>query len=331
MSGDVMIAATVGDPPPWTLARLHLRHLTVLCEIARCGSFASAAQELRFTPSAVSQQMAKLERNVGAVLFERLHRGTRLTPAGEALLAHAEAIFDRLAAAESELRSLADGRCGVLRVGSFPTGTEAFVARAFEIFRKRHPDVGLRLIDGEPYETVARLQARELDLAVVFEIDGWPVTADYAGREVCSAPDLVCEALFDDPFLLVVPRGHPLAREGSVGLQQLAGQRIIGSPQHCPPWGADLLRASAAARVKLSFDDTYRTVDFAALQAVVATGRGVSLMPALATRHLRGDLCAIGLEGAPIRRVSAARRDGAEPSAACAAMLHALRTAAGLC
>ena len=314
-----------GGLPPPAASPLDLRHLTVLCEIARTGSFAAAASELCFTPSAVSQQMARLESRVGAILFERLHHGTRLTPAGEALLGHAHAIFGHLADAQSELRSMADGCGGSLRVGSFPTGTGAFVAAAFEMFRDRFPGVVLHLVDGEPYENVVRMHARELDLAVVFAIDGWPLTADYDGHELCPSAGLVCEPLFEDPFVLVLPRSHPLARRRSLRLEDLVGQRIVGSPKHCPPWGPSLLQACAAIGVELTFDDTYRTVDFPALEAVVAAGRGVSLMPALATGHLRRDLCTRLVAGAPFRRVSVALREGVAPDPACATMLEILK------
>jgi DNA-binding transcriptional LysR family regulator len=104
------------------------RRLPTFREVARRGSFAAAAEALCFTPSAVSQQMAALEREVGANLFERSHRGVRLTDAGVRLLAHADAVLDRLAQAEADLEPGAEQRRDPSRFGSF-TGPRVVVAR----------------------------------------------------------------------------------------------------------------------------------------------------------------------------------------------------------
>ncbi len=105
------------------------------------GSFGAAAKELCFTPSAVWQQMAALEREAGTQLFERGPRGARLTHSRQVLLAHAEVALGRLDRAEAELAAIAGGEGGQLRFGSFPTATESFVACAVRAFRSRHPGV----------------------------------------------------------------------------------------------------------------------------------------------------------------------------------------------
>ncbi|MEJ7715502.1 MAG: LysR family transcriptional regulator [Thermoleophilaceae bacterium] len=202
-------AHIVGRLPPSAL--LDLRRLATLAEVARRGSFASAAEAMCLTPSAVSQQMSALGRDMGVVLFERTPQGMRLTESAEALVAHAEAVFARLGEAQGELEAIAGGVGGRLRFGSFPTATTAFGARAMEAFRNRHPGVELRFADGEPYESVARLKERELDLAVLFDFDHWTAATDYDGRAVCDDRDIECVELFDDPFHVVVPREHPLA------------------------------------------------------------------------------------------------------------------------
>lgn len=304
---------------------LDVRHLAVLREIARRGSFAAAADALCFTPSAVSHQMTKLERDVGHALFERLPRGTRMTDAGTLLLRHAETVFACLAEAEVEMRALALGQGGRLRVGSFPTATGTFMPAALDAFGERFPNVALHLVDGEPYQSAARLQARELDLALVFDFDLWPATTDYDGRSVCAQADLRSAPLFDDPFDLVMRRDHRLAQTERVSLHELAGEPIVGSPGSCPPWGADLASACRRIGVEPSFEDRYRTVDFGALQGVVAAGRGVSLMPRLALGHLRGDLAARPLDGGPVRHVRVAQRADAEATLPCAAMSEVLR------
>ncbi|MCP9488665.1 MAG: LysR substrate-binding domain-containing protein [Solirubrobacteraceae bacterium MAG38_C4-C5] len=261
---------------------LDLKRLAVLCEVGARGSLAAAAKALSYTPSAVSQQMTALSRDIGVALFERTPRGMRLTDSAHALIAHCEAVFDRLAQAQAELEAIAGGVAGRVRLGSFPTATVAFTAEAIERFRGLHPGVDLRFADGEPYESVVRLKERELDIAVIFDFDHWTAATDYDGASVCADCDIECVELFDDPFHVVMPRDHPLARREQVELPDLADERVLGAPSSCSPWGADLQRLCLAAGFQPSFESCYRTADFAALQAIVATGRGITLVPGLA-------------------------------------------------
>ncbi len=301
------------------------RHLEALREIAYQGSFVAAADVLNFTPSAISHQMARLEREVGLPLFERRPDGTRLTPAGDALLEHAETVFARLGEADEDLRRLLDGGTGRLRVGSFPTATASFVAEGLSELQSNFPDLALHLRDGEPYESAALLKSHELDVAIIFELDSWPATTDYEGKSLCGAPELECDELVDDPFLLVVPATHRLAYAGLCVLTDLGGEVILGSPTGCPPWGADLRRACSRAGVALTFEDSYETTDFQAQQAMVLAGRGVSLMPRLALAHLHPDLRALPLRGAPVRHVRFARPAGFPPNRPIARLLELLR------
>jgi len=333
--GQAEIADLFASPPaaageqarsaaPWPL---DLRHLKVLCEIAHRGSFSAAADALNFTPSAISQQMGKLQRDVGVALFERHARGVVLTPGGEALFHHAEAVLKRLADAAAELEDLATGRRGRLRLGSFATGTATFGAAAMELFRARFPGVSLDLKDGEPYESATRLKHRELDLAVLFELDRRSAWEDDEGDWSCTTSELECFELFDDPFLLVMRRDHPLAGCETVTLAELAGERILGRRSRSAPWGADFWEACRAAGVQPTVEDSYRCTDFLALQAIVATGRALSLVPRLALPYLRSDLCARPLEHAPVAHVRAARLAEADPSVLSEGMLEILREA----
>ena len=261
----------------------------MLLAVAAHGSFAGAASALSFTPSAISQRMRMLERDAGVQLFERSPRGVRLTAAGQALARRAETMRRELIDARAELDALAEA--GQLMFGSFPTATAAFVARAIASYRRRHPTFELEVTDGEPYESVARLRARTLDLAVVFELDSWPATRDYDGNAVADADEVVLESLFDDPFSLLLPADHDLAKEADeVRLEQLTSERIIGSPPGCAPWGMDLEQVCEAAGVQLEFAAHYRSADFQAQQALVAAGLGVSLLPRLAQAALRDDV-----------------------------------------
>lgn len=301
----------------------------MLLSVAAHGSFAAAAGELSFTSSAVSQQMAILEREAGIQLFERSSRGVRLTPAAHTLVRHAEAIHLRLLDARAELDGLAEASAGRLAFGSFPTATAAFAARAVGSFHDQHGEVEIGVTDGEPYESVARLRARELDLALVFDLDSWPAVKDYDGNDVASPDDVVLEDLFDDPFDLLLPMDHPLAADHrEIELKELAEERIIGSPVGAAPWGMDLEHVCKLAGVELMFDAVYRSPDLQSQQAFVAAGLGISLLPRLAQRTLRPDVAIRPLMHAPVRHIRLAWPAGAYRSRAATAMGEIVSTAA---
>lgn len=296
---------------------LDLKHLATLREVARRGSFAAAAEALSIAPSAVYQQMANLEEEAGAVLFERSRRGNRLSEGGRMLVDRAETILAGVADAEAELASISALRRGTLRFGSFTSATAAFAARAVELFETRYPGVDLFFADGEPYESASRLRMRELDMAVVFSLDHWPAGRDYQGVTVCPESELDHRRLMEDPYLLVLARDHPLASVPELGLEALAGQTVLGGP----PWRPDLEAACEAAGVEVRFDSSYRATGFEAFQAFVAAGRGHTLMPRLALGWLREDVVARPLVGGPVRRVTAAVLREAYTTPATRAML----------
>lgn len=307
---------------------LDLRRLAVLREVASRGSFAAAAEALCFTPSAVSQQMASLAREMGVALFERTARGMRLTESARSLLSHCETVFAELSDAQSDLDAIAGGIRGRLRLGSFPTATVAFTAVAMDAFRQRCPDVEVDFADGEPYESVTRLKERELDLAVLFDFDSWTAATNYDGRTVCEDCDIECVELFDDPFNVVLPRDHRLANATIVELADLDGERVIGSPSVCSPWGNDFRQLCERAGFVPSFEPRYRSTDFAALQAIVATGRGVTLVPNLALPLPNPGTVVRPLRGGPVRHVRLATLAGITQSPACDAMAAVLKEAA---
>src|SRR3989440_6151761 len=133
---------------------LDVRRMRVPREVAAQRSFSAAAEKLGYTQSAVSQQIAALEREAGATLIERNPRGIRLTDAGEALVRHTEKILARLAEAEAELDAIAGLRGGRLRLATFPTAGATLVPRAIAEFSKRHPGVDLSLAEAEPDDSL---------------------------------------------------------------------------------------------------------------------------------------------------------------------------------
>lgn len=299
--------------------------LTVLLAAARVGSFAGAADALFQTPSAISQQIATLEREVGAILFERSRRGVRLTIAGHALQRHAEVVLNHLADAQSEIEALVSGETGRVQFGSFPTATATFAASAVAIFQARFPRAEVRFTDGEPYESFARLKARQLDLAVVFDLAGWPAYRTYEGRVVGSESDVSLTSLCEDPFLVMLSPGHRLAERRHLELDDLRNERITGSSNDCAPWGTDLRRLCEAAGFTPALEPLYCSADFQAQQAFVAAGLGISLLPSLAQLNARRDIVLRPLRGGPVRRVHVAFPAGAYRSAATTALVAILQ------
>src|ERR687883_660626 len=140
---------------------LDVRRMRVLREVAVRGSFSAAAVALSFTQSAVSQQIAALEREAGTVLVQRNARGVRLTEAGEALVRHTDAILARLDEAEAELEAIAGLRGGRLRMAAFESAGSTLMPLAIATFRQRHPGVELNLSLHDPEESIPKLRAGE--------------------------------------------------------------------------------------------------------------------------------------------------------------------------
>jgi DNA-binding transcriptional LysR family regulator len=291
------------------------RRLRVLREVATRGSFAAAAEALAFTPSAVSQQVAALERETGTRLVERGVRPVRLTEAGRALVAHAEAVLARLEEAQQELGEIAALRRGRLRLASFPTAIATLVPRAVALFSQRHPDVELTVVDDHLQGLLPRLARWELDLALIYDHQALP----------SPAMELERTHLLDDPFDLVLPERHRLARRASVGLEELAGETWIGGT----PDGAYariVLQSCRAAgfepRVVFGSDD------YNAVQAFVSVGLGVAMLPRLALAVMRPGVHRVALADPPVRRIVAARLAASFRSPATASMLGVLQTTA---
>src|SRR3954471_23775129 len=213
---------------------LDVKRLRVLREVSIRGSFSAAAEALAYTQSAVSQQIAALEREAGTVLVERNARGVRMTEAGRALVRHADVILARLADAEAELEAIAGLRGGRLRIVAFPTAGATLAPRAIAAFRERHPAVDIELIPGEPDEGFAALKAGETDIALLIE----------SGFETCYDPAIERTAVMEDPMYVLLPSGHPLAERRRMRLEELRDEPwIVGSASSTCPDALILLRA----------------------------------------------------------------------------------------
>jgi DNA-binding transcriptional LysR family regulator len=292
---------------------LDVKRLRVLREVAARGSFSAAADALSYTQSAVSQQIAALEREAGAQLVERSARGVRLTEAGRVLVGHADAILARLADAEAELEAIAGLRGGRLRMVSFPSGGATIMPTAIAEFRRRHPAVELALEPAEPADAAGALRAGECDLALSVEN---PFRPD---GEVGIRFDHV----MDDPMHLVLPADHPLARRPNVKIADLADESWIASSSGGCPDTAILLRACQVAGFEPRI--AFVSDDYLAVQGFIAAGMGVSLIPDLALLAVRDDVAIRSLSGpAPSRHVVAATLAEGYRSPAADAMLEVL-------
>ena len=153
---------------------LDVKRLRILREVAEQGSFSAAGDALYLSQSAVSQQIATLEREVGMQLLDRTREGPKLTDAGRVLVSHAEAAIARLDEAERELAAIAGLEGGELRLASFPSASATLLTEAVSTFHRRHPAVRLSVADAEPEESLPRLRAGELDLALTFDYTSLP-------------------------------------------------------------------------------------------------------------------------------------------------------------
>jgi molybdate transport repressor ModE-like protein len=280
---------------------LDVRRLRVLREVARRGSFSAAAEALTYSQSAVSQQIAALEREAGTRLVERNGRGIRLTDAGRALVRRADAILVELAAADAELQAIAGLRGGRVRVSTFASAATALLPAAVTAFRAAHPavQVELSLVEATE-EAIGGLRTGRADLVLVARPAGEPPTDQVEAHR-----------LLEDPMLAVLPGGHRLARRRTLRLDDLAGEPwVLGGGPGCSD-RATILRACHAAGFEPRVTVDFPTDDYNATQGMVAAGAGVTLLPRLALAVPRDDLAVRPLAGAgPSREVVAAVRRG---------------------
>jgi DNA-binding transcriptional LysR family regulator len=274
---------------------LHVGRVKVLCEVVRRGSFSAAAESLSYTQSAVSQAIARLEAETGALLIVRDRAGVRPTAAGASLVEHAEGIFARIEAAEAEVAAVLGVRSGRLRVASFPSAGATLMPLAIARFRQAHPDVALTLAEGEPEEMAPRLRAGEFDLALLFEFPG---TRERHGARLRG------RLLLEDPMLVALPGEHALAGKRALTLADLREQDWVQTSA-TSPCARHVVRLCLAAGFEPKV--TFESDDYETVQGLVAAGVGVALIPRLALTRVHPGIVVRGLAPrSPMRRVVAA-------------------------
>lgn len=284
---------------------MDIRLLEVFQQVAAHGSFTAAASALCYTQSAVSRQIATLEADLGQPLFDRLTRGVRLTTYGRAFLPHAEVVLRRLADARKDLDELRDRATGQLRVGAF-SGAAALLPSAVAAFRRDWPGVRVWVGDGTAAAQLSRLDAGEIDLAVV---DGYP-------GEALDDTKYDVQRLLDEPMMLAMSADHRLANRPAVDLAELADESwIVGGPAAEQALPGACLAAGFRPRIEVVAGD------WSARREFVVAGLGVTLVPALSAISAPGALAVLPLAGAalPTRTIYLASASGISDSPAMAA------------
>ena len=252
---------------PDGFAGVELRHLRALLAVAEARSFSRAAATLGYAQSAVSQQIAALERSVGQPLVERPGgpRPVSLTEAGRVLARHAEHVVGRMAAARADLLALAAGEAGTVRVGTFQSAGARMLPRVLSHFRAEWPDVAVELVEREDDRELLELVAiGELDVTFGVLLDD-------------DDPRLIHRLLLEEPYVVLAPPASPLARRSAVALGELDGREYIGSNE-CPCSKlVDAALSRAGARPKTVF----RSDDNLTVQRLVGSGLGHAIVPDL--------------------------------------------------
>ncbi|WP_043654985.1 LysR family transcriptional regulator [Cellulosimicrobium cellulans] len=312
---------------------MDLTRLRVLAAVAREGSVTGAARALHYAQPSVSHHLARLEAEVGVPLTERHGRGVRLTAAGRLLAARADEILGRVGAAREELDALVSLSAGRVRLAAFPSALATLVPDVVGRLAREHPGLGVGLVEAEPPEALDGLRRGAVDVALVFEHDRSPVDVEGLRAVPVLAEELFLVQAGAGPHPGPHPGTHPGTRsatdgaaasseEGAVDLAPLADAAWIAGCERCR---ADLVgrceRAGFTPRV------AFETDDYVAVQALVASGVGVSLLPALALRAHRDPRVTVRALPGAARRVLAVSY-GERPSPGAAAVVEGLVRAA---
>ncbi|MDQ3957127.1 MAG: LysR family transcriptional regulator [Actinomycetota bacterium] len=296
---------------------LDVRRLRVLLEVVDAGSVTAAAASLGYTPSAISQSLAALEREAKIPLFEKAGRGIRPTEAALLLAEHARALDRQLRDAEEAVEALRAGQAGRLRLVAFATAGAALVPNALARFRADHAGMGFDLAIAETDEALAQLRSGRTDIGVI-AVDS---SAETKGE------DLSFSHLLEDPYRLVLPRAHPLANHEGVSLRDLSAERWIATASARCNCLETVNRACARAGFTPRFD--IEADEFATTVGFVGAGLGVSMVPALALSAVPETVAVCRIRGQePSRHVYAVARTGVSDFPAIRAMVDVLRASA---
>lgn len=296
---------------------LNLDRLRILYAVARHGSVSGAAEGLHVTTSAVSQQMAKLERETGQQLLARNGRGVRLTDAGRLLAEHARRIISQLELAEADLEAHRGRAVGELLLAAFPTAARGLFPAVLAALRTDHPQLRVRLREMEPDAAVRMLVRGDIDLAVVL---------DWYNRPLSLPGGLAKEPLLDDPADVAMPADHPRAGSGPVELADFADDEWISWPggEFCHDWLLFTLRGQGIEPRLCHTAGEHHTQ-----LALVGAGLGVAVAPRLGRGPLPEGVAVAPVRHPMKRHVYAVWRQETDRRPSVRAAVEALRAAAG--
>jgi DNA-binding transcriptional LysR family regulator len=287
---------------------IDVRRLRLLLELTRRGTVTAVAEALAYTPSAVSQQLAALEREAGVPLLERTGRRVALTPAGTVLAGYAESVIAVLEEASAALAATRDSLTGPLRIGAFPSAARVILPPALVALGRAHPGLELMVTELDPVDVPDALHSGALDVALTFVYDYVPVTPD---------PALDSEPLLEEVVYLATSDPERTSIEDCRDAPWIAGS--AGTLCHTL-----VIRACEARgftpRIRHYADD------FGTVLALVAAGQGVSLIPQLGLSGTPSGVALIPL--ASRRRSSIACRKGTRQHPAIGAFIEAIRESA---
>jgi DNA-binding transcriptional LysR family regulator len=295
---------------------LNLERLRTLDALARHGSVSGAAAGLHITTSAVSQQMAKLEREVGQQLLAKNGRGVRLTDAGRLLADHAGRILSHVELAQSDLEAQRGQVVGELRLSAFPTAARGLFPVALAGLREEHPGLRVRSCELEPEHGIAGVIRGDLDLAVVL---------DWYNKPMPVPDGLVKAPILDDPADVAMPAGHPLAGRDEVDLGEFAGDEWItwGDGEFCHEWLIFTLSSRGVEPIV-----GHRAAETHTQLGLVAAGLGVCIAPLLGRHPVPEGIVIVPLRQRLRRHVYAVWRADADRRPSIRAAVKALKSAA---
>jgi DNA-binding transcriptional LysR family regulator len=295
---------------------LNLDRLRTLDAVARHGSVSAAADGLHVTTSAVSQQLAKLEREAGQQLLAKNGRGIRLTDAGRLLADHASRILSQVELARSDLEAHRGQAVGELFLGAFPTSARGLFPAALAQLRADHPQLRVRLQEMEPDVSLPRLVRGDIDLAVVLDWYNKPL----------SLPDGLAKApLLDDPADVAIPADHPLADRAEVDLEEFADDEWISWPEgeFCHDWLMFTLRGKGVEpRISHMAEEHHTQL------ALIAAGLGVAIAPRLGRGPVPDGVRVVPVRHTMRRHIYAVWRQDADRRPSIRAVVEALSRAA---
>lgn len=250
---------------------MELHQLRYFCAVARAGNFTRAAEEQHVAQPSLSQQIRKLEDELGAKLFDRFPRFARLTRFGKAFLPKAGAILRQVGEARTEIQEMSSGEAGTVIVGVIPTIAPYLLGPILASFARRHPAVSISVTEEITPVLLEHLHNGRVDLVVL----ALPVRGE----------ELLCEELFQEPLFAAVPQRHRLAKRKSISLAEIRDEPFLLLKEgHCFRENA----LSVCRRSHVHPTIVFESGQFFTILSMVATGMGVSVVPAMAVERQAG-------------------------------------------